>query len=280
LGKIGDNSNVAADLSPEHRRALLLNDWIPKIKRAEESQKALKAELAETYKLCKQELGYDKADIKFIMDLEGDHAEEVVEEIIGKVKIAQFMDHPLGAQLTLLDEPDRAPIEEKAEKEGYQAGLRGAVRNPPYDPSGTQAQSWFIGWDRGQEEVRDAFQRRMDAKLIKGDASNEDEAPDSEDVDPFDSALPNVGDDDADASQADELDPFTGFGETGTPDPTPVEDDIFALKDSFEGQASLAPSAPVSDEEDIPPALDRRRGRGKKVAPMQSFLDDIEKEPA
>lgn len=297
MATIGDNSEPAAVLTDADRRALLLNDWIPKIERAEAQIKELKASLGETYKGCKAELGYSKADIKYIMDLEGDHSEEVAEEVIRKIEIARFLEHPLGTQFTFFDAPDRAPVDEKAENEGRQAGLRASDRTPPYDPTTSQFQAWLYGYDAGQKEVRDAFERRNEAAAIRANDPPGDDETDPDD-ESFDGDVLQDGDDEPVEASSDE-------GDSGAADEEDLEDPFAALtslskpvQDEGSGSADEADTSseqtgeaePAADsdaqaaaspapDEDIPAILDRRVKKAEKAVEAEAAPEKPAKAP-
>ena len=84
-------------------------------------------------------------------------------------RVAQYLAHPIGRQLSLFDK-DRTPAVEVAFEEGKTASLSNHPAKPPHDASTPQGQAWLKGHAAGQEIIGKGF------KPLKTEKKPTDEA--------------------------------------------------------------------------------------------------------
>lgn len=182
------------------------------------------------------EFGYTKDDIKWLRKAKDTPANEIVQTLERRMKLARLFGLGIASQLDLF--PDRRTKEEQAYEEGQAAGrLRGNASNPYDGPAG---QSWQRGFNDGTQYINAELDKAVNgekpkADLIKSDTS-EDESGDAvtaadddattepsaggdgpaDDSEPF-ADVPD-GDGDADAGggrTADALEAVSGSGASG-----------------------------------------------------------------
>ena len=168
MNDIGDNHK----LTDAQEQALFV-DWLGKI----EKQKAIIASETATvrnmYKAAKVE-GFTKKDIDFAIRLKKHEDDDIRAEMKQQAKIARWMRIPIGVTPDLFDEPDRETLDEKAHNDGRVVGMAGGDRTSPYDPTSTNDQNWLIGYDEGQQALRDAFVARQEAATETSDPDEGD----------------------------------------------------------------------------------------------------------
>lgn len=136
-------------LSDDQLRALFFNHK-SQYEKALEAKKKADATLKVVCKQIKAE-GTKLDDIKTAIRLEEPEGEaELRAQIEREIRVARWVGLPLGTQLSLLDEIDRTPIDERAFEEGKRAGLKGQVASPPSSYAGDTMQKWMDGWSAGQ----------------------------------------------------------------------------------------------------------------------------------
>lgn len=288
MPSVGHNSSTV-EMTEDHERALLY-DWAGKIISHRSKMAALKGEIANFYKGAKAEIGIDSKEINDAIEMMSDEdGSKFKEKMERRLKIARLVNHPIGTQFNLFQEPDRRPGEEKAEADGYEAGLRAASRVPPGDPVGPIAQAWLSGYERGQDVLKEAFIRRSAASLVKGDQPGADGAkprrgrkpkltvvggrpPSTEDDD---MATPGGAEVDADgiptaeaAVPIEEPAP-AAVAEVKTETPKPTEPDTTPIAG---GGASFDEAAPTF--------LDRRKKKAEAAAAAAVETKPIEPQPA
>jgi hypothetical protein len=109
-------------------------------------------------------------------------AEEIKAKSAAEAQAMRFAGMPEGTQLDLLE--DRAPLDERAFRDGEEAGLRGDTLANPYNEASEAGQQYAAGWHQGQSALFAGIKKKEEAsadELIKGD----DEADDG---DPFEEA--------------------------------------------------------------------------------------------
>lgn len=117
-----------------------------------DTKKVAAAKFLETCKLAKAELGAGVvADIKTALELESEEGEAKIKAAIeAQLRVARWMNVPIGAQAEMFGEPDRTPAVDRAWAEGKRDGLQGLTLKPPYDPSTPQYGRYQEGWHAGQ----------------------------------------------------------------------------------------------------------------------------------
>lgn len=101
-------------------------------------------------------------DIKTIIRVrDGGDAEESVfkSDVERMIEMARWLDMPVGFEGDLFEDIDRRDAAEKGETEGWNACMAGNARKAPYDPVTRQAQGWYLGFDKAQEELAKGFKK-------------------------------------------------------------------------------------------------------------------------
>lgn len=162
-----------SELTDDERRALLFQHVKTYEQRLEAKKKA-DADLKNACKVAKAELGKDAmADIKDVIALKSPEGEAALKaEIDRKLRIARFMNAPVGHQFTFAD--DMRPATDKAYDEGKRAGLDGEPAKPPHDPSVPQYASWMEGWHAGQAVLASGFREKLNTGPVMGAGNDAD----------------------------------------------------------------------------------------------------------
>lgn len=113
-------------------------------------KKTADARLKNVCKTARAELGKTAVlDIKDAIALEEPEGEAAHRaDIERKIRIAKWMNSPIGTQFTFAE--DMTPSIDRAFDEGKRIGLAGAPCNPPHDPSVPQYARWMEGFHEGQ----------------------------------------------------------------------------------------------------------------------------------
>lgn len=103
-------------------------------------------------KLAKAELGEGAvADIKTAIELESEEGEAKIKGVIeAQLRVARWMNVPLGSQSDMFAEPDRTPAVDRAYAAGKSAGLAGETLNNPHAHDMPQHERFDQGWRDGQ----------------------------------------------------------------------------------------------------------------------------------
>lgn len=189
----GHNSGLT-----ENQERALFFDHLNKIQASKEELEKMKASHARLFKAAKAD-GINKKDLEYALRLRADdsNGEELLEERRREIRIAKWLQHPVGTQIDLFD-ADRSTAEEKAFELGKNAGMEGETCIAPYDGSSKQAQAWIKGWHEGQAAIFAIRKKKTEeeAPIVKGA-----EAPDDDDDD-FNEAI--AGDADEDEGDGDD----------------------------------------------------------------------------
>lgn len=181
-------------LSENQERALFF-DHLNKIQSSKEELEQVKAAHARLFKAAKAD-GITKKDLEYALRLRADdsNGEELLEERRREVRIAKWLQHPVGTQIDLFDE-DRTTAVERAKELGKNAGMEGQTCISPYDGSTEQAQAWIKGWQEGQKAIFDIRQKQADeeAPILKAA-----ESPDGEDDDFNEAIAGDAGEEEGD----------------------------------------------------------------------------------
>lgn len=191
-----------SELSEDERRALLFQH-VSKYELALAAKKKADADLKNTCKVAKAELGKDAVDdIKDVIALKSPEGEaELRAELERKLRVARYVNAPVGHQFTFSE--DMRPSEDRAFEEGKRSGLEGAPARPPHDPSVPQHGKWMEGWHAGQSVLLSDFRSKLDtapptADLPTVDTSDRPFAPPPDDEprvaqdDPLDGIPPEL----------------------------------------------------------------------------------------
>lgn len=153
MATVGHNST----LSPGEKRALAYDG----LRRYDKAMAIKKKADADFKNECKKIIaqGTTIERIKqlksFQEDPGGDRLRAEVEALL---EIASWTNSPVGTQFSLLDEPDRQPVEEKAYQDGKIAGYLGETARTPEGYTGPVEQAWLRGNADGQQELMAALE--------------------------------------------------------------------------------------------------------------------------
>jgi ribosome modulation factor len=154
------NSQRPEEMTDEQRQALFFNHQKAYAKALAEKKEA-DADFKNTCKLIKAE-GSKISDIKLSL-LEPEKFEaQVRDEVESFQRVARWVGSPLGTQLSLIDEPDRTPGDERAFEDGKRAGMKGEDCKAPFANHLPQANKWREGWHAGQAVVTASFKQAPD----------------------------------------------------------------------------------------------------------------------
>lgn len=103
--------------------------------------------------------GFDPWEIDFALKLRKSEDAEAIERRRKEAVIARFLNHPIGTQPDMFDEPDRTPAVDKAFADGRVAGASGKTAQPPFGGGTEQEQAWLKGWHQGQEDLSNGFKK-------------------------------------------------------------------------------------------------------------------------
>ena len=120
------------------------------------------ADLRNTYKLLRAELGITKKDADFAIALADDEDDEMMAEHRRRMQLARWEGHAIGTQSDLFDDVDRTPAADRAFAEGKKAGLSGETKRCDYAPETEQYRQFMSGWDAGQTVLTKGFKKPED----------------------------------------------------------------------------------------------------------------------
>ncbi len=123
---------------------------------------------------CKAALkadGYKVIHMQIADDLSGSPKQEAKVHVAvhDRLQVAQWVGHPMGAQLDLFAQPDRTPAVDRARDQGRQASMENKPCKPDYDPSTPQYQSYMEGYQEDQARIASGIQP------LKADDGDEDD---------------------------------------------------------------------------------------------------------
>lgn len=162
-----------SELTEDERRALLFQH-VTAYEQALATKKAADAAIKNVCKLAKSELGKSATDeIKEVIALkEPGGAEALRENIERQLKVARYVNAPVGHQFTFTE--DMRPATDQAFEAGKIQGLAGGDITPPYAPSLPQYQRWLEGWHAGQEVLTSDFRTKLQTDPPTADLPNVD----------------------------------------------------------------------------------------------------------
>jgi hypothetical protein len=129
------------------------NRWMAKAKVLGKLEKEVKANLksdgytVKQMQIADQLLGSPQAEAK------------VQGEVTDRLQVAQWVGHPMGAQMDLFAQPDRTPAVDRARAAGKIASMEDKPRKPPHSPETEQAAAWYAGYDAHQHDLHKGFKK-------------------------------------------------------------------------------------------------------------------------
>lgn len=117
------------------------------IKAMQSEMAGTKADMGAVYKRLK-DLGWTKADIKFVQSLEDKDAGQVIADFERKIRLAKLYGHQIGRQIDLLAN-DGATEADRAYEAGRRAGMMRKANINPYKMGSEQYDAWQRGNNDG-----------------------------------------------------------------------------------------------------------------------------------
>lgn len=142
------------------------------------AKKAADAKMKLVGKQIKADLGkhgldqikdYDKAQTP-----EGQ--QEIKERVEASMQAMRWAGMPVGTQLDLL--ADRAPLVERAYRDGEEAGMRGDTLANPYNEASEEGQEYALGWHDGQGALFAGIKKKEEAAADEIIKAADDEGAD------------------------------------------------------------------------------------------------------
>lgn len=139
----------------QHRKSWL--GWQAKLKVVEKFGKDVKAALkADGYKVIEMQIADDlagspKSEAKIQMQVED------------RLRVAQWIGHPMGSQMDLFAQPDRTPLSDRAYDKGKQASMENQAARPDYAPETEAYREYMRGYHDHQATIGKGFKKKPDA---------------------------------------------------------------------------------------------------------------------
>lgn len=150
---------------------------------AQAAQKAANARMKQVGKVIKADLGeYGLDQIKAYeraQTPEGQAKIKAKQE--AELQALRFAGMPVNTQLDIFT--DRAPLDERAYRDGEEAGLRGDTLSNPYNEASVEGQAYACGWHDGQGALLAGIKKKEMAtadERIAGADSDDDPFGDDE----------------------------------------------------------------------------------------------------
>jgi ribosome modulation factor len=187
-----------SELTEADRRALLVQN-MKNIQELKAAATSASGKLRQGYQKAKAE-GFTKDDIDYAIRLRTAKPEELIEQRRRERELAKFLNHPIGTEPDMFDEPDRTPAADHAFEEGKLQGLEGEPCRPPHHFATEQSQKWIAGWHEGTaDRVRNVIKTPPEQPTGSQPAPQDDgfsEALDTEaGADAAPSTAPEAGED-------------------------------------------------------------------------------------
>lgn len=176
------NGHNSGDLSPAEHKALYMHHF-----REIEAQTAVVAreneERKRLRKLAKAD-GIPLSDIDFGLRCATIEDQQIIaDQMIRESQIAQFFSLPVGVQSSMDFEAE--PINDRARREGENAGYQGRDRVAPYDETSRPGQAWLKAYDKGKaayEGLKESALQKIKAKAERDAADDGENDPDDDEA--------------------------------------------------------------------------------------------------
>lgn len=180
---VGHNSELTEG---EKQNRLIMG--LAEIERLQKEQLSIGSQISNERKRLAS-FGFKRKQVEFGLSLRKAKDQESIDEWRQLMRIARFLNHPIGTQPGLFDLPEEevSPVDQ-AKAAGRQAALEGLECKPPYATSSDEGQGWIEGWHGGHAErltlLADATDGAASGKVVSGAAPRADDA--------FDDAVDNA----------------------------------------------------------------------------------------
>jgi len=162
----------------------LVAQHVPEYERLLQAQKDANKDMKDFGKTVKADLGKHGMDqIKLMVALSDPDGEaESKAKLAAQIEAMRWAKLPIGTMEDLFPE-DRANAAERAERDGYQTGVKGG--DPKVPPQfAAQTADWMEGWNNGQGELRGKFGQKP-AESPKPKGKGKTEAPPTQPAEEF-----------------------------------------------------------------------------------------------
>lgn len=166
---IGHNN----ELTEAERKALLVNG-LCEIEAHTEEKDAAVAKIRTSRKRLVAH-GFKPNVINFALRLRKNEDADEIEQRRAEIEVARFLNHPIGTQPDMFDQPDRTPDVDKAKAQGEIAGAEGKTCSSPWSVGSPQEQAWIEGWHTGQATIASAFKKLEATAPAEADDDEESE---------------------------------------------------------------------------------------------------------
>lgn len=146
-----------SELSEAEKRALFLNA-IRELESMIEEKNEIVADIRNQRKRIVG-YGFEAFEIDYALKLRKQDDADMIARRRAEARIALFLNHPIGVQPDLFDEPDRTPAVDRAFDMGRVAGSVGETAKSPHAPGTEQDQAWLKGWQQGQSDLSAGFKK-------------------------------------------------------------------------------------------------------------------------
>lgn len=168
-----DHGHNSLELTEGEKRALLVNGLVA-IEGLTEQKDAIVSQIRTARKKLVAN-GFKPKIIDFALRLRKDDDDAMVEQRRAETEVARFLNHPIGTQPDMFDQPDRTPEVDKAFALGEIAGAEGKTCSAPYAAGSPIEQAWIKGWGKGQDTLAGAFKKLEAKEAATADADDEGE---------------------------------------------------------------------------------------------------------
>lgn len=160
------------ELTESEKRALLVNG-LNKIEGLVEEKDEIVSDIRTERKRLVAH-GFAPKIIDFALRLRKTEDADAIEQRKMEIEVARFLNHPIGTQPDMFDQPDRTPEVDRAFALGEIAGAEGKTCSAPYAAGSPNEQAWIKGWHQGQATLTSAF-KKLEAKAEAEAEEPEDE---------------------------------------------------------------------------------------------------------
>lgn len=151
-GKPKREKQTVEQLTDQERQKLLFSHK-RKIKPLLEAEKLAKGAVTKAYELAKKE-GIPKSELKLAIAYETEDGEEKQGKEIERIlRIARWMNVPLGSQFEMFSNGKKVKPSEKYFEDGRIAALDDQPRKPPSHIVDNMTVHWFEGYDVGRKAM-------------------------------------------------------------------------------------------------------------------------------
>jgi ribosome modulation factor len=148
LAPVGEGPGAGHNQLTDEQRAALFAQHLPNLERAIEALTTASSTVRHVRKAMKAD-GFSKIEVDYALYLRKKPEADALGKLQAELRVATWLNHPIGHQATLFDE-DRRPDIDRARDAGHFAGIEGKPMKPPFDSGNERHEAWVSGWHEGQ----------------------------------------------------------------------------------------------------------------------------------